>query len=119
MDDTAKQNQSSTPVSKPTSGDDNLQHESQTPNPPTAPGEPVTISINHEQEPVIVSKTDVEHMTDSEIAAEEKEVEKEIEEMVEKSPVEKTPVLDDEVQKAGVTVTDSEISIPDAKQASV
>ena len=68
-----------------------------------APVSPVS-APNREHEPAPFP--DVSKMTEAEIQKEEKEVEKELEAIVEKSPKDQSPKVDEELKRIGVELTD-------------
>lgn len=93
MDNNAQQNQT----------DDQKQH--------------VGLPQSKEREPA-PSFPDVAKMTESEIVIEEKEVEKELESIIEKSPDTEKPTIPKEVQQAGVTHAHEDIPIPTSLKGS-
>lgn len=68
------------------------------------PAVPVSSPTNREHEPS--NFPDVSKMTESDIQKEEKELEKQIEAIVEESPNEKNPKVDEELKRIGVELTD-------------
>ena len=66
-----------------------------------------SVSPNREQEPAPFP--DVTTMTEAEIQQEEKEVEKELEAIVERSPKDQQPVIDEEIKKVGVALSEEDI----------
>ncbi len=81
----------------------------QKPTDQTNQGTPVSTSLNREHEPAPTPFPDVSKMTEAEIQKEEKEVEEEIEAIVERSPKDQQPVLDEEIKKVGVALSEEDI----------
>ncbi|HVF69156.1 MAG TPA: hypothetical protein VNA13_01180, partial [Xanthomonadales bacterium] len=69
----------------------------------TQQASPVVSPRGKEQEPVPAPLPDVAKMSEAEIVNEEKEVEKELESIIEKSPDNEKPDIPKDVQQAGVT----------------
>lgn len=104
--------------SVPTTTSPAAQQDEKPQEPQTAP-QPVSSPRSKEQEPVPAPLPDVAKMTEAEIIDEEKEVEKELEAIIEKSPNTEKPDIPKEAQDAGVTHSGADIPHPAAPSGSV